>query len=65
MSTSLPDFVSCQAISTGPPASKLSSNLNRDGLVIQSDLTQADGHAERRAALDMAHRHPRPDQPVG
>ena len=28
-----------------------------NGLVVQADLTQADGHAERRAALDMIHRH--------
>jgi len=25
--------------------------------IVQGDLTQADGHAERRAALDMVHRH--------
>jgi transposase len=30
---------------------------NRHGLVVQGDLTQADGHAERRAAMDMVHRH--------
>jgi transposase len=30
---------------------------NRSGLVVQGDLTQADGHAERKAALDMIHRH--------
>jgi hypothetical protein len=30
---------------------------NRHGLVVQGYLTQADGHAERRAALDMLHRH--------
>jgi hypothetical protein len=30
---------------------------NRNGLIVQADLTQADGHAERRAALDMIHRH--------
>lgn len=30
---------------------------NRSGLVVQADLTQADGHAERRAALAMIHRH--------
>lgn len=30
---------------------------NRNGLIVQGDLTQADGHAERRAALDMVHRH--------
>jgi hypothetical protein len=29
----------------------------RSGLIVQGDLTQADGHAERRAALDMIHRH--------
>ena len=29
---------------------------NRNGLVVQADLTQADGHAERRAALEMIHR---------
>jgi len=30
---------------------------NRAGLIVQGDLTRADGHAERRAALDMIHRH--------
>jgi transposase len=30
---------------------------NRNGLVVQAELTRADGHAERRAALDMVHRH--------
>ena len=30
---------------------------NRSGLIVQGDLTQACGHAERRAALDMIHRH--------
>lgn len=30
---------------------------NRSGFIVQGDLTQADGHAERRAALDMIHRH--------
>ena len=30
---------------------------NRNGLIVQGDLTQADGHAERRAALDMIQRH--------
>jgi hypothetical protein len=30
---------------------------NRSGLIVQGDLTQANGHAERRAALDMIHRH--------
>lgn len=30
---------------------------NGSGLIVQGDLTQADGHAERRAALDMIHRH--------
>lgn len=30
---------------------------NRNGLIVQGDLTQADGQAERRAALDMIHRH--------
>ncbi|WP_254885301.1 transposase, partial [Salipiger sp. HF18] len=29
---------------------------NRSGFAVQGDLTQADGHAERRAALDMMHR---------
>lgn len=29
---------------------------NRSGLVVQADLTRADGHAERRAALDMINR---------
>ena len=30
---------------------------NRHGLVVQADLTQADGRAERRAAIDMIDRH--------
>ena len=30
---------------------------NRSGLIVQGDLTQADGRDERRAALDMIHRH--------
>lgn len=30
---------------------------NRSGLIVQGDLTQADCHAERRAALVMIHRH--------
>ncbi len=30
---------------------------NRSGLAVQGDLTQASGRAERRAALDMMHRH--------
>jgi len=30
---------------------------NRSGLIVQGDLTEAGGHAERRAALDMIHRH--------
>jgi hypothetical protein len=30
---------------------------NRCGLIVQGALTQVDGHAERRAALDMIHRH--------
>jgi len=30
---------------------------NRNGLIVQGDLTQADGKAERKAALDMIHRH--------
>lgn len=30
---------------------------NRSGLIVQGDLTHADGHAERKAALDMIHRH--------
>jgi len=29
----------------------------RSGLIVQADLTQADGHAERRAAIGMLHRH--------
>lgn len=29
---------------------------NRSGLIVQGDLTRADGKAERRAALDMIHR---------
>lgn len=30
---------------------------NRHGLVVQGDLTRAGGRAERKAALDMLHRH--------
>lgn len=30
---------------------------NRSGLIVQGDLTKADGHAERRAALSMVRRH--------
>ena len=30
---------------------------NRSGLIVQADLTQANGYAERRAAIDMLHRH--------
>ena len=30
---------------------------NRSGLIVRGDLTQADSHAEPRAALDMIHRH--------
>lgn len=30
---------------------------NRSGLIVQADLTRADGHAERRAALEMIHAH--------
>ena len=30
---------------------------NRHGLIVQTEMTQADGHAERRAALAMIHRH--------
>lgn len=30
---------------------------NRNGLVVQSDLTHADGHGERKAALEMINRH--------
>ena len=30
---------------------------NRSGLIVQGDLTRADGRAERRAALDLIHRH--------
>ncbi len=30
---------------------------NRNGLVVQADLTHADGHGERRAALEMITRH--------
>ena len=30
---------------------------NRPGLIVQGELSRADGHAERRAALDMIHRH--------
>ena len=29
----------------------------RSGLIVQADLTRADGQAERRAAIDMLHRH--------
>lgn len=30
---------------------------NRNGLIVQADLTHADGYGERKAALDMIHRH--------
>ena len=30
---------------------------NRHGLIVQTEMTQADGRAERRAALAMIHRH--------
>jgi len=30
---------------------------NRNGLIVQTEMTQADNHAERRAALAMIHRH--------
>lgn len=30
---------------------------NRNGLVVQAQVTQADGHAERKAALEMVNRH--------
>lgn len=30
---------------------------NRHGFAVQADLTQADRHAARKAALDMIHRH--------
>jgi len=30
---------------------------NRNGLVVQADLTHADGHGERKAALEMIERH--------
>jgi transposase len=30
---------------------------NRHGLIVQGELTRADGHAERKAALDMIHNH--------
>jgi hypothetical protein len=30
---------------------------NRSELIVQADLTQADGHAERRSALSMIHAH--------
>lgn len=30
---------------------------NRHGLTVQGDLTQADGQAERKSALEMVHRH--------
>lgn len=31
---------------------------NRSGLIVQGGLDRADGRAERRAALEMTHRHP-------
>ncbi|MEW9922530.1 IS5 family transposase, partial [Marimonas sp. MJW-29] len=30
---------------------------NKNGLIVQADLTHADGFGERKAALDMIHRH--------
>jgi hypothetical protein len=35
---------------------------NRSSLIVQDDLTKADGHAQRGAALEMIHRHS-PDRP--
>ena len=35
----------------------LSLMENRSGLIVQAELTQADGHVERRAAIGMLHRH--------
>ena len=35
---------------------------NRHGLIVDIVLTQADGHAERRAALDMLDRQERPQR---
>ena len=31
---------------------------NRNGLIVQAQVIQADGRAERKAALEMIHRHP-------
>ena len=30
---------------------------NRSGLIVQAELTRADGRAQRKAAIDMLHRH--------
>lgn len=30
---------------------------NRSGLIVRAELTRADGHAERRGAITMLHRH--------
>lgn len=30
---------------------------NRNGLIVRGDLTKADGHAERKVAPDIIHRH--------
>lgn len=30
---------------------------NRSGPIVQADLTQSDGHVERRSTIDMPHRH--------
>jgi transposase len=30
---------------------------NRNGLIVQAEVTQADGHAERKAALELVNRH--------
>ena len=42
---------------TGTDPMPRSTRQNLSGLIVQGDLTEADGHAERRAALDMVHRH--------
>lgn len=59
-STTDPDARLCkQSLGTGamPCAIGHAMRQSRNGLIVQGDLTQTDGQAERRAAPDMIHRH--------
>ncbi len=58
-STTDPDAQLCKkSLGTGAMLCFMGHALmeNRSGLIVQGDLTQADGHAER-AAMNMSHRH--------